>query len=232
MVVRRASDAESDFDQIQLGRLLVTIDDLRALQQIMAERDHLDQGMVKFEFGRMGSTMSTPEEIRELSEGERHELEIRSLSAVVSISPYDSLVYGNSATCAHIKRGWADSRQTNRRPFDVWPRPWLRLAWLSFLITLMAAIYNLAGIVVDLTRGRSIQFWTVASEIVVAIVLASSYWIVDRATRNCAVIVPLTLAEDRERQVASGRYRFTTVVAVVGLLCSLTLGVITEIRKN
>src|SRR5262245_1844875 len=112
-------DRGMDLD-VDLGRVRVTIDDLRALVQMLSSFGHPsgkkwrlgEDVVIKFKTGEIDS----PEDLEHLSQEELNEISVQAPRLVIELSPRVAEAHGAGETCAWIYEHWAKPRQTEHRP--------------------------------------------------------------------------------------------------------------------
>jgi hypothetical protein len=91
-----------------LGRVLVTIDDLDALIGLLRQSDPSNDLTVQFE----GGYFTDPEDMRRLSDQELKKLRINVNSVQVFLDSTQAIAIGHEETCDNIYRLWARPRAT------------------------------------------------------------------------------------------------------------------------
>ncbi|WP_134045930.1 hypothetical protein [Amycolatopsis arida] len=137
MAVHRRGSALKPKEDRPLGRVLVTIDDFRALRDEVARLDGGNEPP-KLEFN--GGTFDEPEDIRTLSDLELQHLAVKGSTLEVHLTPTSAHVFGDPDTCEDLYTSWARPRATSLRPT---PLSWYQAFRATTLFVI--GIFFLAG---------------------------------------------------------------------------------------
>jgi hypothetical protein len=132
VTVRRVGPApeEAEPHRTNLGRVLVTIDDLAALRDFLM-RDHPNVApILPIEFD--GGDFDEPEDLSSLSDVETRSLRIKTAKVEVVLNPSAAFAVGDRQEAENVYRLWARARQTRRKPL-----PFQQLTHtLTYIVTL------------------------------------------------------------------------------------------------
>ena len=230
MAIQRRVDDSSDYDEVELGRILVTIDDLAALRQIMAHIDKIDESRVTMQFGVSGSRMTDPEDLRELTDSEREVIRLLAPSVTVHLSPYGSLAFGDPKASKAVRDGWAHDRRTTRIPWGSLPRRWFVASVSFFALSTVVVSKAVVDFIFQRVRHEpfnwtgpiSLTAWLLTLSLVLGIYL--------RLTRNSATVVPITLEKYRVERTERRRYWITTGLAAAPLATGAAISILTNVN--
>jgi len=104
---------EAPQHRTDLGRVLVTIDDLAALKTFLT-RSNTDDEDIKVEFD--GGYFTEPEDLRHLSDMELRSLRLETPEVQVVLNPSFAFAIGDRQEAEDVYRLWARKRQTRIRP--------------------------------------------------------------------------------------------------------------------
>lgn len=211
-ITRRGKTLTSPRTVKYLGRVLVTIDDLRALRELLVAHGSNE---VIFEF--LGGVFDDPEDVKSLSDVELTSIVVKAGAAQISLQADQCYVAGPPEMCEVIYNEWARSRRFN------WLVPHERknLTFLLLLVTGFAAVLALS---VWASIQRSGWNWWL---LVPVVLIAGMLILVAKSARsgNYALVKPMSLDEARKEVVLGNRHRQTVVIALFGVIVAL-LGVI------
>jgi hypothetical protein len=206
-----------------LGRLLVTIDDLRALQNYVT--DHaVDKNSVTMEFN--GGTFDDVEDIRTLTEKELA-IAIKSDSIYVKLPGDRAQVCGRRAACESLYSDWARPRHGLQGQ-----RINLLYLWsvqiVFFLVTggmayfLVKEAYDFGLFTIDTLLN--LTFFALAAGLCVLTR--------DLRGKDSVVIKPITLDELRREYAVSNRHWQTAFIAVMSLLVAMSGVLVAVLTKR
>jgi uncharacterized membrane protein len=117
MAVRRIGDDSTARRVVQaLGRVLVTIDDLRALHTLMTDLECVPGYDSPPEMGFKGGEFDKPEDLVELSDVELQSIWLRSPNVEIELSTRTATAIGRKDIAEAIYQRWARQRQTRDLP--------------------------------------------------------------------------------------------------------------------
>ncbi len=134
-----------------LGRVLVTIDDLEALIGIMRQ-EATDSTSVQVQFS--GGYFTNVEDLRQLSDSEILSLKIHSDSTEVNLEPTQAVAIGAATTTGKIQNVWARTRQT-KAGTRLSAASWTMLGVAATLLLLIPAALAVLGILPYYRAGDS-----------------------------------------------------------------------------
>lgn len=119
MTVHRVGPAqETAPHRTNLGRVLVTIDDLKALVEFLTRDREGMAAKIHVEFD--GGYFTEAEELRTLSDIEMKSLRLKTQRVEVVLSPSDAFAVGDRQEADDVYRVWARARQTTLTPLRWW----------------------------------------------------------------------------------------------------------------
>lgn len=239
MVIRRIYKEPTDPApaRVPLGRIAVTIDDLRALLELLrAHPDVEGEVVVKFD-GE--SEFTHAEDMRELSDASLGDLRVKAGELTVSLSRGFSLAIGPAELCNFVHNSWARSLRTRQRLLRNSIPPVIRAAY-GFLL-LVAVIVIGAGLYQDATATDRDRDGVVESGglsslifggfIILFVIVFLILGALNEAKRDLVFLIPFTMDEMRKnRQIKSQVPAWSLVVAVVALIASVAFNVITLVK--
>jgi hypothetical protein len=208
-----------------LGRVIVTIDDLAALIAVLAEnRNEIDQIRVRFE----GGYFTEPEDMRRLSDDELKSLRLATDQVEIILQRSEAVAVGKGEATENIYRSWARARQLRERGLS---KGWIA-AFLAFVLTFssyMAAVFFGTRTTSNLSGSLYFEPLLLIITLGLFITVALSRWVYElteaRRTR-WATIVPLTLQEYRQMQTTDDYPRKAWIISIVALIVGIAVGLI------
>lgn len=193
--------------QVRFGRTLVTIDDLRALFDVLRSIEGNKSRTVVAQFD--GGEFDAPEDLRELSDGELTRITLELPDVKVVLADTEAYVLGSPEVCELVCEHWAKGRRVR-----IFPESRKRLVrreflWSSAICAVLLGLAALGGGLGAPSGGS----WGALAVFLAVILLCSC----GRLSFSCAVIKPMSLEEFRKQSVESARHRRTVVVALIGI---------------
>ncbi|WP_308820066.1 hypothetical protein [Pseudonocardia alni] len=222
MAIHRASRTPSrPAPRVDLGKVLVTIDDLEALMQIMDPQEPA-AGEPVVRFG--GGHFTDANGMRSLSDYEVDVLYVNARLATVSLTPTSASASCEDEGQLESIRAWARARQTKLTPagtvspprFALWGL--LALAFASGILALFC-IFGPDSVSQDEATLRfALSIVSGGFSVILLIVwLAGRYFVALLVSdKNYAVIEPRTMAEFRDRQKSDHRPRQANIITGAG----------------
>lgn len=217
MTVRRVGPApeEAAPHRTNLGRVLVTIDDLKALMDFLTRGSKGLAAQIKAEFD--GGDFTEPEELITLSNTEAESLRLKTSRVEVVLNPSAAFAVGDRQEAEDVYRIWARTRQTRLRP-----RP-IPLRFLLALLTF--AIFVLFAYILMFSQpsptGRDVLVTTGVLSFGFILLCTLLWHDFRREMSSYAVIVPSSLAEHRQSQSSQMYPRRSWIVAIVAVIVAL-----------
>lgn len=237
-------------DRRSLGRVLVTLDDMRVLMQILDEHrwstsdgdvsppaEEARPVFVTYDEG----VFTAAEDMRELSNANLRNLLVKCDQTTVHLSPSRAEAIGPAPINDLIENAWARSRQTRKRPK-------VERGWSSMALAIFIPVFGLTALVIyffapsDL--GMEAAFAASPFIFITALVVILIFLVVPIATeiayrdlfgssrtRNYAVIAAFT--QDELRKQESSRSKWPVISATIGVLAlivSVTFNLINLMR--
>jgi hypothetical protein len=201
--------------RVDLGRVLVTIDDLGALIDILSQQAN-GTGSVKVYFS--GGYFTRPEDLRQLSDDEITPLKVRSDNAEVNLEPTQAVAIGDHTTTVKILNTWARMRQTR-----------LGTSRARSLKYLIISLYLCGGALITmLTIANAAKLGSVyvvpLSIVAVLTVMGAGltpYWYNMAVPLRGAVVRPMSLHEFRQLQSNNQYPRASWIVAIVAVIVAV-----------
>lgn len=223
MTVRRVGPPpeEAPPHRRHLGRVLVTIDDLKALRDFLTRDGECDAAPIHIEFD--GGDFTEPDELRTLSDMETKSLRLKSPRVEVVLNPSAAFAVGDRQEAEGVYRIWARTRQTRLKPRPM-PVP-LSLAYIMILLLTGALVIWLAT---QPFNDASRILDSVAVVSIVALGVGMSFWRHQAISRpfSYAVVLPLSLAEYRESRSSQTYPRRSWIVAIIAaIIAAAAVGV-------
>lgn len=213
---------EVSLHRTELGRVLITIDDLAALMTHLAG---YASGDLQVEFD--GGYFTEPEELRTLSDMEMRSLRLKTPNVQVVLSPTEAFAIGDHEAAEEVYRVWARPRQTKRTPSIRLNSAMQNLSWtvLGFSVGVFAPVVLV--IITALKRAPSPGITGLVIGVLALIVLVTALILAGAFNRvrksSYAIIEPLTLSEYRLR-LSTERYpRRSWIVAVAAIVATATV---------
>jgi hypothetical protein len=190
-----------------LGRVLVTIDDLRALLDLLQSPA---SGLPNLQVEFNGGYFTDADDLRRLNDNEIRSLRIRTPLLEVVLDPFRAYAIGDDTAVKDVYRLWARARQL---PSSKWNE---RSYLLIDRLLLVAALIGVAIVVLVTLNGASLIAIVSTASIafvpaVVALVL--SKFMPERESQ--VEIYPFSLHEHRTAQVSNKWPRAAVMVSIV-----------------
>jgi hypothetical protein len=231
-VHRVASPAPPDAAQYRtdLGRVLVTIDDLAALMAFLTRPDE-GSAAVAVEFH--GGYFTEAEELRSLSDVETKILTLRTPKVQVALNPWAAVAAGDRQEAEAVYREWARSRQTRLKPsplqlFDMMGYIVVLLIGLIVVLTftvLAPLLRHSSPTAFELIMGGV----TLVPVIFLGIVIRRQ----DRASKpsSYAVVIPMSLHEYRQNRSNQMYPRRSWILAIISaIVAALSVAAVVWIK--
>jgi len=208
----------------ELGRVLVTIDDLEALKTFLTRADTVaDDIKVKFD----GGHFTEPEDLRHLSDMELRSLRLETPKVQVVLNPSAAFAIGERQEAEDVYRTWARARQTQLRA-----RPIQFYEYLLSLIPIVVIVPLILSLIPRMDRTDDPMAGTYTIYVVLmagmAIVISA---VLGRAVSakgsSYAIVIPLSLAEHRQMHATQKYPRRSWIVAILAIIvtAAVTVGV-------
>jgi hypothetical protein len=206
--------------RVELGKLLVTIDDLEALMTHLRERKP-DDFQVEFD----GGYLTDAADLEHLSDMELQSLRVKNSEVQVVLSPTDASAIGDFVACQEVYRVWARSRQTELKPASL--RTFT--AWAIFAEALAFAVfvlYSSIGIYLSFRRDVGpLGLLFIGGAIVLGLIsMPLVYYIYvtfGSRRKTYAIIEPATLADYRQRASTQTYPRRSWIVAILSTIIAV-----------
>jgi hypothetical protein len=235
-------------DRRPLGRLRVTLDDMRALMQLLDDKRWSgDAGdvvppskdsnpvLVAYDEG----LFTAAEDMKELSDTDLRNLQVKCDQTTVYLSPSRAEAIGPASINDLIENAWARSLQTPKRP-----KP--RRTWLSVGYALVGALFGVYAIfswlflsdaevdaflhdypVAEVVGGTALAFLFLGP----TLSLLFDVELFTSRPKNYALIVPFTQDELRKQERSRSKWPIiSATIAALALVVSLTFNVINLLR--
>ena len=235
--------------RVDLGRLLVSIDDLNALMDVLkAESQESDQIEIEFD----GGSIDVPEDLRSLSDAELERLTIKAVDVEVLLSSDRAVAIGDENLCSAVYKLWARARRTRaapemrtRRDSGYSPiRSFLAIEVLVLFATVVTVIGNYFDTSVpsgevtrDLHRDLiSTTLNLVMGATVAGLIIFAARWLYKMYLQptislppSFAIIKPLSNDELRKEVATASRYRLTTAITITGVVVATATAIVTKL---
>jgi len=226
MTVHRVGPPPEEAPQhrTNLGRVLVTIDDLAALKTFLTSRAYTAAEDIKVEFD--GGYFTEPEDLRTLSDLEMESLRLKTPKVQVVLNPSAAFAIGERQEAEDIYRIWARARQTQLRA-----RPIQFFEYLVFLLPIVLILPLIFRLIpkIDGTDPMAASYlaYVVAMAgfgLVMSFILGRT--VLARGS-SYAVVTPVSLAEHRQNLSSQVYPRRTWIVAIVTMVvtAAVTVGI-------
>jgi len=209
-----------------LGRVLITIDDLAALKTFLTRNVAGLVTTISDDIEFDGGYFTEPEDLRTLSDIEMQRLRLKSPKVEVVLNPAAAFAIGDRQEAEDVYRLWARARQTRIRPG---PMPFF-----------IAMPY----IIIAVLLANTLLFWHIKELSIFAAAAGSAFclslaflvgiyffWSPERRAiyrdYSYAVIVPLSLAEHRQNLSSQVYPRRMWIVGIVTMVvtAAVTVGI-------
>jgi hypothetical protein len=202
-----------------LGRVLVTIDDLQALL------NHVQQSLpagtslqVQFD----GGYFTDSNDIRTLTDDELRSLRIQAPDVQVHLSEHEVLALGDETKAKAVYLQWARSRQVSYAGLTFLRKLASGLASVGIAIIILGGIAILGlerrGVYPNLEEVATMPAIILS---VVLLVLYLTIALLDRTLRRKALIKPFSMSEYRSMQHNNKYPRASWIVAVVAVIVAI-----------
>jgi hypothetical protein len=203
-----------------LGRVLVTIDDLDVLMTVLTSMVGMAAAKIKVEFD--GGYFTQAEELRTLSDMEMKNLRLKTPKLEVILSPSAAIAVGDQQEAENVYK-WALKRQTRQRPPRQRPRR-MRLADnLGYIGLVVLTVASSCIFVIPLLRpAPPVSLETAATIVSLFIVGGWCFWRLQREnTPSYALIIPLSNTEHNQSHLSQMYPRRTWIVAIVSAIIAV-----------
>ncbi|MGW4489765.1 hypothetical protein ACWEOE_38770 [Amycolatopsis sp. NPDC004368] len=215
-VHRLGADATRDQAARDLGRVLVTIDDLRALINLVSELEEDSRSDSRPRMGFGGGEFEEPEDLVELTDAELEYIWIKSSNVEISFNAFHASAVGKKDLVDAIYNNWARARLTRDRP---WIHKRMHTNSQSvFLAVGITGGFSLLGMPADLLNPFTLIFLSVT---ILTLVGALFVGRITLSRGSYAVVRAVTLSEYRAMRVDSQRHWRT--IAMSALAASIAL---------
>jgi len=205
----------------ELGRVLVTIDDLAALMTLLTD----DTPELHIEFD--GGYFTEAEELRTLSDIEVRSLRLQTPEVQVVLNSSDAFAVGERQEAEDVYRLWARARKTQLRP--------LPIPLSDYIIILMPTVLMLSFVLRILSQVDTVSL-TAAYELYIYAgavgasgpVMSVGIWYIALARRSSyAVVIPLSIDEYRQNRLNQTYPRRIWIVTIVSAIITvISVGVL------
>ncbi|MGW0893299.1 hypothetical protein [Saccharopolyspora sp. NPDC002578] len=207
--------------QVDLPRLLVTIDDLRALFELM---ENLSDSKVVAEFD--GGEFDDPDDMRSLPDESLARIRVRATSVQVLLGDTKAYVTGSPRNCEHIRKIWAEPRR--RR---IWPKSRRAIGRRQlFRTSLIFSPLAMLFLIPALTAPGDFHFKQalLLSLVLGTVLLMHLIAYFGPMSFSCATVIPATWEEFRKDQEERARHRRTIFVTIVGFVIAAVVAFVTK----
>jgi hypothetical protein len=230
VTIRRRDTTAGQPARRPLGHVAVSIDDLRALMDLLGDREDVD-GPVVVEFDE--GDFDQAEDMRELGPQNLRELRVKAGDLVVHLAENRAEAIGPTELTAFVYNAWARARQT-----PAYPASWGFMQKYPYKSPLLLFGLFAFGFAVYLFRQVQDPQKVIWYVVVIGLLLFMG-WILYKSNKsaydasNWAVIQPFTAHKIREAQ-----QRKTTVplwaliVTIIGLVITTTFLVLNYIKPG
>ncbi|AXB47321.1 hypothetical protein [Amycolatopsis albispora] len=205
---RGAERPESRPPSRYLGPLLVTIDDLRALRDLLTEMG--EAPVIEFS----GGTIDTPDDLRELSDSELLHITVKTAGVEITLSKQGARAVGQGNLVYAVHESWARTRQSSLGKSRRW--------WAKYWGLLIAGISVVAGF-----TGTTLEWLpsdAQAAPWVFAVMFGVSGGMIAYGYSQMpmpTVVVPTTLDEFRKNRTLANRHWQTIAIAAIAACIAL-----------
>ena len=220
MTVRRVGPPQetAPLHRTELGRVLVTIDDLAALMTLLTD----DTPELHIEFD--GGNFTEAEELRTLSDIGVRSLRLQTPKVQVFLNSSDAFAVGERQEAEDVYRLWARARKTQLRSLPI-PLSAYILTLMSTVFMLSLAVLIFAG--VDEASPMAAKGYTLAGVVGAwSLVGSVSIWYAAFARGSSyAVVIPLSLDEYRQNRLNQTYPRRSLIVTIVlAIITAISVG--------
>lgn len=236
MAVHRpgASGEDREWELVELGHLLVTIDDFKSILQIIHT---YTQEKVSISF--IGGHIDEPEDLRSLTEAELAHVKIAAPGVRMELAdttalytgPYDVGDRIKDWSRAHQRRVLRRRRTTRKRRTDI---DGVRsiLPFLLLIGTLLTFILTTSSTVTSLLEGKTSGIGAILAISYAASFIVLARYLLHRSqtrkvTSSC-VIIPLSRDEYRKDKILHKRQMITWTIATLAVVATL---IATQLKK-
>jgi hypothetical protein len=224
-VLRRGDDEGSKRFTQSLGRVQVTIDDLRALRDLLADVDGEPDHEARVEMGFRGGTFTEPEELVKLTDSELEGIWVRSPNVEVELSWHVAEAAGRREIVEAVVNRWARMRPAEEKPALLRARGREAILQNAFAGVVFAAIVGVGAYFYGLaTSPLATVLRCLAVGLGAFIIGFPAQWLVSRMSgepviSSHATILPLMLAEVREgRKESRKHWRIVALMAIAACI--------------
>jgi len=224
-VTRRSSRAEERPQSTSLGRVLVTIDDLRALCDLLRTEQFTgdSQTMVQPVMEFRGGTFDDPDDLQQLTDDELKHITVKARRMEIVLSLHTARMIGTRDLSEQVGSSWARSRQTKRRPTLNRGARWRTRAANLCKGLIGVGVLSAIGvlIVAGYAKSEGLLWWH--GILFLALWISGVTWfMIDEEEKEYAVILPVTLAQSRVDDQSRQRHLQNALLA----LCSVTVALV------
>jgi hypothetical protein len=206
-----------------LGKVLVTIDDLQALITHLGKSE---PNAIPVEFD--GGYLTDAQELPTLSDAEMRSLRLKNSEVQVVLSPSEAFAVGDFLKAEEVHRIWSRARQTRLKPPSSRLLNSDSLGYIVGTLTFAFSLANLATVGTALYKNSPLHDYS--SSIMLSVIGITMSVLVFRfalrSTSSYAVVVPLSLADHRQKVSAEKNPRRNLVVNVIlAVITAISVGV-------
>ncbi|MGH3585526.1 MAG: hypothetical protein ACRDQ0_04300 [Pseudonocardia sp.] len=247
MVIHRTFKPQAALtrDRRSLGRLQVSIDDLKVLIELLRSRggatfEGIDDAtgdvvdvpynepvVVEFDEG----TFTDAEDMRQLSDANLRELRVSSGDITVHLSPFRAEALGPTQMNDTVENVWARPRRTKKRPARTEPSGLVILAFFAMVSALLGLVFIvlLGEILMDPVLPGPLASLLIIT--MVAVTLGLAFGVIRiRHQAHYAVIIPLSLDELRKQERGRNKWQNVSgVVGIISLIVAITVAVVNRL---
>jgi hypothetical protein len=225
--VRRIGDDSTAKQAVQnLGRVLVTIDDLRSLRALIASLELSPNHDSPPEMGFKGGEFDDAEELVELSDDELKSIWLRSPNVEIELSSEAATAMGRKDIVEAVHQRWARPRQTSETTkSEVYQKRKLAfgsgaLAAVLVVAVIVWLILNSAQTTPMVDVSPTFTIVLTVGILIPLMLLVATYRVISRPT-SYAIIISITLNDYRANRTESKKHWRT--VAMMALASSIAL---------
>lgn len=235
---RRTTSPRITSSRRHLGRIRVTIDDLKALQDLLAVKNKdITDIATTFDGGRFDD----PNDLKYLSDLELRELTIFTPKVQIALSTRRAIAIGDEQACEDVYKLWARTRQTKLRPIDSRtyhgitelspPVRMIIMATLGLVLGLLPSAAIISSTQSTNPQGSIIPTHPFSLAVVAVTLITCTYvtFLMLKKPANYAVILPTSLDEIRKDTPTHLRHKVTITVAITGVLVASITAILTKI---
>lgn len=198
-----------------LGRILVTIDDLKALVDVLVAQG---QSPGEIRIGFDGGEIDEPEDLRSLTDEELLRLTVRTPKIEIVLDAVQAVAIGDAQLASAVEI-WARRRQhMGRAPGPSLGNRLLKKWWLPSVMSPSIAITVWLAIRDGLSTGFT---WVVIGAQLLSIALILRVAALGAPPVSYAVIEPRTRDEVRKDSLAWKRHRTSIIMTAIGIVSAM-----------